>query len=252
MNLKFAIFSLLFLAFISCRKDEKPFYDECSSEISVSTELRFEKDIKAFAIERLAADSSIGYTKNPLFRPEMSIYILGKLSAIFNAAVDPKSPLYAPIFEYQIHKQFGYYTQLIGVSLESDSLTYQIYLHPESIENPVLRDMLDNKGFVVSHMSAIGPNDFVVLKSEKEYVQQHFVSRLLQEPDIDTAFTGLTLINDYNDITYTWTESYDEFTFIYGMGDCPAGCTEFHYWQIRVDKNCNVTLVDEYGDPLPG
>lgn len=39
---------------------------------------------------------------------------------------------------------------------------------------------------------------------------------------------------------------YDVFTFSYGWEDCPSGWISRYYWEIKVDENCNVFLIDEY------
>lgn len=250
---RIVFYILLFSTLLSCRKDDKLEYKECYSEISTTSELHFADDFKAFGIERLASDSgSVAYAQNPIYRHEVSIYILGKLSSIFNAATEPESPFYKPIFEYQIHKKFGYSTNHLALKFKSDEDQWKFYNHPEQSTNQLLRELIDEKGFKVDFMANLGPYEWIILKSEHEYVQQIFADRLMQYSEIDTAFAVQTIINDYNDIEYGWTNEYDEFTFIYGMGDCPSGCTEFHYWKIRVDKNCNVSLVSEYGAPLPG
>jgi uncharacterized repeat protein (TIGR01451 family) len=44
--------------------------------------------------------------------------------------------------------------------------------------------------------------------------------------------------------------SLPEYTFKMGWGDCPAGCIYNHYWDFIVVEG-HVTLVREYGDPLP-
>lgn len=41
-----------------------------------------------------------------------------------------------------------------------------------------------------------------------------------------------------------------DYTFSFGWKDCPSGCIYHHYWAFTVIDG-TVTLVNEYGDPLP-
>jgi hypothetical protein len=40
-------------------------------------------------------------------------------------------------------------------------------------------------------------------------------------------------------------------TLTIGWGDCPSGCIESHTWAFRVTADGQVTLLEEFGDPIP-
>ena len=52
--------------------------------------------------------------------------------------------------------------------------------------------------------------------------------------------------------TDIWAVQEGTYTFYYGWGDCPVGCTSGHFWQYEVDSHGTPTLLDEWGDPLVG
>ena len=54
---------------------------------------------------------------------------------------------------------------------------------------------------------------------------------------------------DGNDITYDLLTGL--YTFKMGWGDCEAGCISNHYWLFSVNAVHQVTLISEYGSPLP-
>lgn len=35
-----------------------------------------------------------------------------------------------------------------------------------------------------------------------------------------------------------------------GWGDCPSGCISRHYWEFRIDEDCEVEFLGSSGDPL--
>jgi len=48
------------------------------------------------------------------------------------------------------------------------------------------------------------------------------------------------------------TEYGTEITLKYsvGWGDCPAGCISRHYWEFRINEDCEVEFLGNSGDPL--
>lgn len=55
---------------------------------------------------------------------------------------------------------------------------------------------------------------------------------------------------DGNDIQARFTYSYWELDYSLGWGDCPAGCTERHWWRFRVYSDGSVQFITSWGDPL--
>lgn len=69
-------------------------------------------------------------------------------------------------------------------------------------------------------------------------------------PEIRTAGPN-TVIGGSADIEATLEDTHITFTFVFGFGDCPAGCISHHYWDFRVFQDGTVEFVKEYGSPLP-
>lgn len=239
---------------VSCRKDKTDLtYKECYSEITPDSRDYFYKDAVEFGLQRLASDTLSDYPENPIYREEPVMFVLGKLSAIYNEALSLDSPLHDMIFKYKIHKLTRYERKSIAIKFSDFDIQLDFAKNPGNIGNELLDELINERGFKLQEKSKW--SEWVSIKAEhQDYVNAVFARRLVGSYGIDTSGVGQWYNFEWNDrdIEYSWTNEYDEFIFIYGMGDCPCGCTEFHYWQVRVDKNCNVTLVSEYGDPLPG
>jgi len=60
------------------------------------------------------------------------------------------------------------------------------------------------------------------------------------------------LLGDASSINYRTDNNLRVYIYRLGWGDCEAGCTNNHYWEISIDENNTVNLLNEYGDPLPG
>jgi len=259
MQLRFFALTLISLILTcSCRKDKTNLvYKECYNEITVVTRAHFYTDAVQFGIQRLSAETLSEYHLNPVYIEEQTIYVLGKLSAIFNAAASSPvdSPLYDIVFKYQIHKEIGTHLNMLNIVVESWDVQYDFKAHFGNTQNDELNAITNKYDF--SYYNTVGVLDtvYVLLINEDEYIMSHFAKQLKGTPGIVDARSmiySITNGNGLTDIYYSWTDEYDEFIFQYGMGDCPAGCTEFHYWKVRVDKDCNVSFIEEYGDPLPG
>lgn len=255
------IFHLIFvsslLLLISCRKDNiDQSYKECYSEITATSRAHFYKDAKQFGIQRLAADTLTDYPSNPVYREEETIYVLGKLSAIFNAAAAAPigTPLYDIVFKYQIHKLEQ--VSLNSLAIEVEDWNYQIEFtkYYGECQNSELNKIAKEFDFEVEDFS-IWNKEFVVLTTEKEYVLSHIGNRLKGTIGVIDAspWSGYMYGVNVNafDMTYSWTDDYDEFVFTHGFGDCIMGCDLFHHWKVRVDHDCNVTFIEDYGDPIP-
>jgi len=59
------------------------------------------------------------------------------------------------------------------------------------------------------------------------------------------------LIGDGNNITGESDREGIHLIYSVGYGDCPAGCTARHYWDVSIDYSGNVMFVRSYGAPAP-
>jgi hypothetical protein len=58
------------------------------------------------------------------------------------------------------------------------------------------------------------------------------------------------IVGDGDRITLEQLGDQKCYTFSRGWGDCPAGCTARHYWEVTLRSGGDMRLR-EYGDPLP-
>jgi hypothetical protein len=59
------------------------------------------------------------------------------------------------------------------------------------------------------------------------------------------------VLGDGDDIECSVEQDHLVYEFSKGWGDCPAGCTNRHYWLFQVDFDGIVHFIKSYGDPLP-
>lgn len=57
------------------------------------------------------------------------------------------------------------------------------------------------------------------------------------------------LIGGGSQISLTMDENYKYYKYTFGWGDCPSGCINYHYWEIKL-KGKEIELIDEGGDSL--
>lgn len=252
------IIFFLFSTLTACRKDKTDLtYKECYSEITTTSRSHFYLDAQQFGIQRLMADTLSEYYLNPVYREEETIYVLGKLSAIFNAAStsEPGTPLYDIIFKHQIHKLEKTSLYDLVIEVENDTVQLDFVENYGFTQNNELNKISEEFEFTV-HEAWFWNKYFVVLSTEKPLVLSHIANRLLKTGGIVDAYAWNPYLYDSYinafDILYNWTEEYDEFIFIHGFGDCIMGCDFHHHWKFRVDHDCGVTFIEEFGDPLPG
>ncbi len=236
----------------SCRKDEiHPWYDECKAEINSASETHFKMDAIHMTAWRTFTDSTSQYKNSPILDQALYNYILGKLSAIFNEALNPESDLYDMIFKYQIHRMGIIVLDELYMKVPDDEFRNQILDDPLNTSNIEFNDLCEKYGFTKSYY--LYGLQTIRLKSDSNYYTPALASILGEISGIHNSHFSVYFNTDGNHIDYKWTDDYDEFTFDYGFGgDCYVGCAYHHFWQVRVDQNCNVTLVEEYGDPIPG
>lgn len=81
-------------------------------------------------------------------------------------------------------------------------------------------------------------------------INGHAVGALFEElEDIESA--GYDPVTDGSDIWATIMDDRVQFTFVYGFGDCPAGCIGKHRWIFEVYRDGSVAFTGEEGDTLP-
>lgn len=244
------LFSLLFLGVLSCRKDIGiPPEKICEDKVTAVTELYFEQDVNLLVFNKMISDSVLHSTSNYELNPLLKNKVLAKLSAIhYHAANNPGTPIYDVIFNYKVHKWKGYipHTIVLNFNNEPDLNTFLARIESEEdITTSFIKENMVSHTYINSFYSSLylKSTEALDLMSMKFDLESTY-------PEIN--YTWLSWLGiDGNNITHESDGPNDYFTFDYGWGDCPSGCFGHHFWKIKVDANCNVELIEEWGNPLP-
>lgn len=246
-----AIISLL----ASCRKDPAGLaYNACNFAIDTASSSYFDKEAHDFAYQEISNDANhSGYNEVEL-DPATVYYYMGRLSAIYREAEQSKGSLHDMIFKYSINNLGNGAPGLnsyIVVFKDSSLLRNEVISNPGNTSNPFLNELYNEHGFRW-YISPLGPGWSEIIYSEKTYLNGKVVKENLESSG-EFEFVWIDYYGfDGQSISHQKLESTDEFVFMYGWGDCPSGCFGHHYWKIHVNDKCEVELVQEYGDDLPG
>lgn len=249
---KFYMFGLALLFALSCRKDAPlPAYKECECEIDNVTTAHFRRDAVDMAYTYIRSDSTHPGFSDPIIYEETVIYFLGKLSAVFHEATNPESPLYEPVFKYQIHRSPIVLLGYLRITFTDQVLREQLLNTPGCTYNEKLNEYVLVYGFDLIMSSWVYPHS-ATIQSQNQYNVKAISNQLTGTPGISYVGTGYLGSGHSSTIDFLKTPEYLEFIFSYGWGDCLAGCASWHYWKVKVSKQCDVTFMGEWGDELPG
>jgi hypothetical protein len=238
---------LITILILSCRKDPIPTLNTCDNEIIYNSEEYFLNDAMELTLRYTTIDTLSPFHNDPYIDEQLQQHILGKLSAIYNASADSLTVFYEIIHDYKIHVHQTYTFDDLAIKFSDTTLENEFISNPGYTSSAILNSITNSYGFNLT-FDVVG---WYFLHSNTNYNIPVLCAKLITEPRIQYANPNFFCC-DGDNIVYNRTDQYDEFIFDHGMGDCPSGCFGHHFWKIRVDKDCNVTLADEYGDPLPG
>lgn len=111
--------------------------------------------------------------------------------------------------------------------------------------------LLDNYIYAYSiTLDSIGNNQY---KYQSEIGINHLAlaSELKKIPFILTAKATLCIGDGSQIEIMDYSSDYIRLIYSYGWGDCSAGCTNRHYWEIGVHGSGIVEIIAESGDKLP-
>jgi hypothetical protein len=80
-------------------------------------------------------------------------------------------------------------------------------------------------------------------------INSYAVARLFENLDTIKK-AGSDSFTDENDISVLFFDDHLQYRFVYGYGDCPAGCIYQHVWKFHVYRDGSVKFNGEEG-PLP-
>ncbi len=248
--LQFTILVILITQLSSCRRDPLlPISQNCDAMIDSASTAYFLEDAKKMAADLIAADPNHAGYNQVILDHESETFFLSKLSTIYQSGIDTNSALHDIIFNYKIHYITGSPALKEMTIKFSDSLGLrnEFLTQPGNTTNTFLNQLYNDYGYTEYQSNSYNNNVHVF---GSEHHNMNYISRKLKEDDEIIEVYESQYFLDGNSISYI-PGYYDDFIFDYGFGDCPSGCTGHHYWKIRVDYNCNVELVEEWGAELP-
>lgn len=234
---------------VSCRKDpHRSICDNCSNNISNNSTTYFLSDAEDLAFKEISENPNhVGHNQIVLDSVTVSCY-LSKLSAIYHAALNDTGTFHDMIFKYEIHQGQRY--ALNGLILgftDSSDLFNELLNNGGNTSNLLLNQLNSSYGFTnVTELS----NNQLYIQSNVNYNVLYIKEQLMLIPEISEVYLNFYFLDGMS-IDYFSHTDHDIFLFSYGWGDCPSGCMAKHFWKVKIDLNCNVSLEDEYGDNLP-
>ncbi|WP_027419984.1 hypothetical protein [Crocinitomix catalasitica] len=243
LNNSIAFFVLL--SMVGCRKDDHSISACCAYEISDESTDRFKLSAYAFAYEEIKATS--GFTNHKIDESIYNCY-LGKLSAIYNKIQESDSSYYKLIHNTHVYKKASVGLRDFVIRFSTSALKEQFLNDFQSIENDFLKYIINDLNFNTY------PYEWdsleVGLYAEEFYNIPFIIDRLTQYPDIDSAYSlARPVPDDFNKIELKKIGDVSQFQFSYGVLD-GRGEPHFHYWTINVTNDCQVELVNSYGDDI--
>jgi hypothetical protein len=244
------IFLGIVLTIFSCRKDKV--LDTCQigeKQINPYSSAYFLEDAEQLTYQLISNDSThVDFNKIALNEDAVNC-TLGKLSAIYATASNTTGPIHQMLNKWNVH-----FTQRIVLSGFSMKFTTTTGLYDELITNPgntsnaFLNELYNDYGFK-SISNSSGENT-LSMGSLKNHNIRYIKQELLDIDEISNVYINRLAI-DGSSIEHFPNPDHDIFIFDYAWGQCMTGCLAHHFWKVKVDAQCAVSLVEEYGDELP-
>ncbi len=245
MNKVVILISIVLLIF-GCRKDP---VDNCANQITPYSTAYFFEDALQLTYKQVSSDSNhVGFNQTALHEQTLKFYH-EKLSVIYNAANRSSGSLRDIIYKWKVHftkkVDLNSFTMMFGDTL---GLHREIRTNPGNTSNPYINELYLDYGF--KDISIGNKKEMIQLKSMKSHNIRHITAQLNDMDEIWNAWFVKYNTDGPSIVHFSYID-YDIFIFEYAWDDCPTGCLYRHFWEVKVDYNCAVSLVQEYGDELP-
>lgn len=234
----------------ACRKDPNlGICLNCQKQINPYASTYFLEDAEQLAHELISSDTNhVGHHQVELDQPTVDCY-LGKLSAIYNTANALDGPLHKMLNKWNVHVTDGIELSKFSIKFaDSSGLLDELLTNPGNTSNEFLNELHNKYGF-----GAIYPpngENILAMSSLKNRNTTYIKNRLLESPEIVEVFINRSLI-DGPTINHFSYPDHDIFIFEYRWGNCFSGCSYSHSWKIKLNQDCHLTSIEEFGDDLP-
>lgn len=244
------IFLGIVLTMFSCRKDKVlDTCQICEKQINPYSSAYFLEDAEQLTYQLVSTDSNhVDFNKIELNQDVVNC-TLGKLSAIYNTTVKTSGALQDVLNKWNVHVTNR--TTLSRFSMKFDDTTglYQeLITNLGNTSNAFINELYHEYGF--KSISAASGENILSLSSLKNHNIRFIQQQLLAIDEISNVYINRNPL-DGSAIEHFPYPDHDIFIFEYAWGQCMTGCIFNHYWKVKVDQNCAVSLVEEYGSALP-
>jgi hypothetical protein len=239
----------ILLVAAACRKDPNlGICQNCQKQINSYSSAYFLEDAEQLAYRLISSDTShVGHNQVELDQPTVDCY-LGKLSAIFNAANAVDGSLHHMLNKWNVHVKDGIDLSMIRIKFkDSSELLDELLTNPGNTSNEFLNELYNTYGFGAAFANG---EDIVKMQSLKNHNTPYIKTRLQESTEIFEVYINDPLW-DGPSIDHISYSDHDIFIFEFAWDNCYIECLKSHYWKIKVDQDCSVSLLEEFGDDLP-
>jgi hypothetical protein len=238
------------LTIFSCRKDKV--LDTCQigeKQINPYSSAYFLEDAEQLTYQLISTDSNhVDFNKIELNQDAVNC-TLGKLSAIYNTAAKTSGALQDVLNKWNVHVTNRTTLSSFSMKFEDTTGLYQELINNlGNASNAFINELYNKYGF--KSISAASSENILSLSSLKNHNIRFIQQRLLEIDEISNVYINRNPL-DGSAIEHFPYPDHDIFIFDYAWGQCMTGCLSHHFWKVKVDAQCTVYLVDEYGDELP-
>lgn len=238
------------LVVAACRKDPNlGGCQNCQKQINSYSSAYFLEDAEYLTYQLISSDSNhIGHNQIALDEPTVYCY-LGKLSAIYNEANATEGSLHKMLNKWNVHVKDGIELSLLGIKFaDTLGLINEFLTNPGNTSNEFLNELYNDYGFRAIYPS--NSEDIIGIRSLKNHNTPYIKTRLLEFDEIVEVYINEPQW-DGPTIDHFSYPDHDIFIFEFAWDNCLTGCLKSHYWKIKVDQDCSVSLIEEFGDDLP-
>lgn len=244
---KIALGGFIALTLIACNKTrEKTVAADCT--ITEEIKSLYQSSAEAIYTRIVQADETHAEHNADILGEAGVNEVLEKFGAIVMAA-ESNTEIHAMVYDYGIHQSMGWNPSGFGIWFNLESNYTSMQDNWGATGYPTLDRLANDYGYTITH--TFNSNKGGRIEGDTPLNMQAIVEAINEELD---ALGSAELNHSFggsSSIEYLEEGSKTVFIYSHGWGDCPSGCIYHHFWKVKVDKNCDVTLVEQYGDDLP-
>jgi len=254
--IKFSLI-ILSLMFISCDVSETNYIDEWTkgfniepaddSSLNDSLKNLYREDATRLALKHILKIEEYRLTMTEIPEELIYIYYNGLIHIYNDVELNGRDKI---IDKYGIHTSKNPELYSISVGVDTSSVWVEAWRNGERLTgNPVIDTLMINYNLELAIY--YGGNFSTAILSSPTPINTTALSYKFSLIDGIRYANPRIWVGVRKDIDAELQTTKVQYLFIYGWGDCIAGCAGWHYWQYSVVSSGNVNFIRDYGDPLP-